>query len=119
MWNWHGRTGVGEACDPNANTRSAAVAQAAPCSSRILGIFAAIGGAVTYLAFTLLTGMETSLIGIPVGAGVGQAMYYASGKRGGLRFQALAVFLAFVAFGTDPQISLSTFGKTTANWSRG
>ena len=46
----------------------------------------------------MLTGMEASLIGIPVGLAVGQAMYYASGKRGGRWFQVLAVFLAFVAF---------------------
>jgi hypothetical protein len=50
-----------------------------------------------YSAFALLTGMEMSLIGIPVGLAVGQAMYHASGKRGGRRFQVLAVFLAYVA----------------------
>ena len=42
--------------------------------------------------------MEASLIGIPIGLAVGQAMYYASGKRGGRGFQFLAVLLAFMAF---------------------
>lgn len=51
-----------------------------------------------YSAFTLLTGLEMSLIGIPIGLAVGQAMFLASGKRGGRWFQVLAVFLAFLAF---------------------
>jgi hypothetical protein len=51
-----------------------------------------------YSAVTLLTGMEESLIGIPVGLAIGQAMYYASGKRGGRRFQILAIVLAYIAF---------------------
>jgi hypothetical protein len=62
------------------------------------GSLAAVGGAIIYSAFALVTGMETSLIGIPVGLAVGQAMYFASRKRGGRRFQVLAVFLAFAAF---------------------
>ncbi|MBI2685528.1 MAG: hypothetical protein HYX27_04365 [Acidobacteria bacterium] len=67
---------------------------------RVLGwcVLAAIGGAIIYFAFTMLTGMETSLVGIPAGLAVGQTMFYASGKRGGRRYQVLAVFLAFVAF---------------------
>jgi hypothetical protein len=59
---------------------------------------AAIGGALVYSAFTIFTGMEASLIGAPVGLGVGHIMYQASSKRGGRWFQVLAVFLAFLAF---------------------
>ncbi len=60
--------------------------------------FVAAGGWLLYFVFTLLTGLETSLIGIPAGLVVGHAMFYASGKRGGRGFQASAVFLAFLAF---------------------
>lgn len=59
---------------------------------------AAIGGAIVYSLFTILTNMEASLIGIPIGLAVGQVMYYASGNRGGRGFQFLAVLLAFMAF---------------------
>lgn len=67
---------------------------------RILGwsALAAVGGAAIYALFSNLTGMEPSLFGIPVGLGIGQSMYYASGKQGGRRFQILAVILAFAAF---------------------
>src|SRR4051794_34048244 len=54
-------------------------------------IAAMIGGAMLYWAFAVFTGLETSLAGIPVGLAVGQAMRFASGKRGGRRFQILAV----------------------------
>ncbi len=67
---------------------------------RILGwsAIATVGGAAIYALFLTLTGMEPSLFGIPVGLGIGQGMYYASGNRGGRRFQILAVILAFAAF---------------------
>jgi hypothetical protein len=67
---------------------------------RVLGwsIFAVAGGASAYRAFAVVTGMEVSLIGIPVGLAVGLAIYYASRKRGGRWFQTLAVVLAYVAF---------------------
>jgi hypothetical protein len=64
----------------------------------IWSALALIGGAVVYSVFTVLTGMEASVIGIPVGLAVGQTTYYASGKRGGRWFQVLAVLLAFLAF---------------------
>ena len=59
---------------------------------------AAVGGAVVYSAFTLLTGLEEALIGIPVGLAIGQATYYVSNKHGGRWFQVLAVVLAYLAF---------------------
>ena len=59
---------------------------------------AVFGGAFIYLAFTILTGIEASFIGIPVGLAIGQTMFYASGKRGGRWFQALSVVFAFAAF---------------------
>ena len=59
---------------------------------------ATIGGVVVYYAFNLITGLEVALIGIPVGLAIGNASYHASGKRGGRRFQVLAVVLAYLAF---------------------
>ena len=67
---------------------------------RVLGwsALAVFGGAIIYWVFNLLTGMEMSLIGVPVGLAIGQATLYASRKRGGRWFQVLAAVLAFVAF---------------------
>ena len=67
------------------------------CISTVVvwSILAATGGTIIYWALAALTGIEASLIGIPVGLVVGQAMYYASGKRGGRSYQVLAVLLAF------------------------
>ena len=63
-----------------------------------LSLLAAFGGTVLYSAFTMLTGLEASLLGIPVGLAMGQAVYYISERHGGWRYQMLAVALAFVAF---------------------
>jgi hypothetical protein len=51
-----------------------------------------------YSVFTVMTGLEASLIGIPVGLVIGHITYRGSGKRGGRWFQVLSVLLAFVAF---------------------
>lgn len=59
---------------------------------------ALVGGVLSFSAFTILTGMEESLIGIPVGLAIGQIMFYASGRRGGRWFQILAVALTYLAF---------------------
>src|ERR1051326_472164 len=69
-------------------------------SVRVLGwsILAVFGGAIVYSLFSMLTGMESSLIGIPVGLAVGQTMYYASSKHGGRWFQVLAVLMTLLAF---------------------
>ena len=57
-----------------------------------------MAGFVIYWGFAILTGWEVSLAGIPAGLAVGQAMHYASEKRGGRMYQVLAVTLAFAAF---------------------
>ncbi len=64
----------------------------------VWSVLAAGGGAILYAAFGILTGLEASLVGIPVGLAVGQAVYYASQKRGGRWFQVLALVLAYLAF---------------------
>lgn len=58
----------------------------------------ALGGALLYGLFQGLTGLEPSLAGVAVGLAVGNAVFVASGRRGGRRFQLLAAFLAFLAF---------------------
>ena len=61
-------------------------------------VAAVLGGAVTYSLFARLSGFEASLIGVPVGIVVGQFVHRASGKRGGRRYQLLAILLAYLAF---------------------
>ncbi|MGA2237193.1 MAG: hypothetical protein ABSG23_17165 [Terriglobales bacterium] len=78
--------------------------QQAPSSKRsvyrVLGwsVLGAVVGAIIYWAFSALTHAEASLIGIPAGIAVGQCVYYASGGRGGRRYQKLAILIAFAAF---------------------
>ena len=80
-------------------------------------LIAVVGGAIVYAAFSKLTGLDESLIGIPVGLLVGQCMFIASLRMGGHRFQILAVFLAFLAFDltyAPGMAEISFKGGTTA-----
>jgi hypothetical protein len=60
------------------------------------GLAAAIAGSAVYAAVRL-TGYEFSLIAIGVGYIVGRAVRWGSGGRGGVRFQATAMILTYVA----------------------
>ena len=67
---------------------------------RVFGwsLLAAVGGAALYGVFGALTGLSVSLFGIPAGLAIGLAARQASGRQGTPGFQALAVFLAYLAF---------------------
>jgi uncharacterized membrane protein len=64
-----------------------------------LGLVGAVVGAVIYFAVTALTGFEFSLISILVGFLVGKGVNVGSKRRGGWRYQVLAVVLTYFALG--------------------
>jgi hypothetical protein len=61
------------------------------------GLVAAILGSALYYAIAALTGYELGLIAIVVGFGVGSAVRWGSGGRGGKGYQALAIALTYLA----------------------
>jgi hypothetical protein len=61
------------------------------------GLAAAIGGAALYYAISALTGYEFGLIAIVVGFAVGRAVQWGSDRRGGWKYQTLAMVLTYVA----------------------
>jgi hypothetical protein len=61
------------------------------------GLGAAILGSALYYAIAALTGYELGLIAIVVGFGVGSAVRWGSGGRGGKGYQALAIALTYLA----------------------
>ena len=61
------------------------------------GLGAAILGALVYYGVVALTGYEIGLIAIAVGYGVGTAVRWGSGGRGGRGYQILAVALTYLA----------------------
>jgi len=61
------------------------------------GLGAAILGSLLYYAIAALTGYELGLIAIVVGFGVGSAVRWGSGGRGGRGYQALAIALTYLA----------------------
>jgi hypothetical protein len=61
------------------------------------GLGAAILGSGLYYAISALTGYELGLIAIVVGFGVGSAVRWGSGGRGGKGYQALAIALTYLA----------------------
>ncbi|QEH32265.1 hypothetical protein OJF2_07340 [Aquisphaera giovannonii] len=63
------------------------------------GLVAAVMGSVLYYAIIAITGMNIGLVAIVVGALIGGAVRAASGNRGGLGYQALAVSLTYLAIG--------------------
>ncbi|HEY6005303.1 MAG TPA: hypothetical protein VIV57_20650, partial [Anaeromyxobacter sp.] len=62
-----------------------------------LGLVAAAAGSALYYAIAVLTGYEIGLISIVVGLLVGVAVRKGSRARGGWRYQALAMFLTYLA----------------------
>ncbi len=62
-----------------------------------LGALGALGGAAIYLGVAYFTGYEVGLIAILVGFIVGKAVFVGSGKRGGRRYQVLAMVLTYFA----------------------
>jgi len=61
------------------------------------GVAAAIGGSILYYAILAITGYEFGLIAIVVGYGVGRAVNWGSGGRGGKFYQAVAIVLTYLA----------------------
>lgn len=61
----------------------------------------AIGCALLYLAFTMITGYEFALLTIFIGYGVGRAVRWGSNGRGGWAYQTLAIALTYLAIVTS------------------
>ena len=62
-----------------------------------LGLLAAAAGAGLYYAVAAATGSEYAIVAIVVGLLVGSAVRKGSNRRGGWRYQALAMFLTYSA----------------------
>jgi len=65
----------------------------------LLGLGAAIAGAIIYYAVVAITHFEIGLVAILIGYMVGWAVRKGAGGRGGRRFQVLAVALTYTAVG--------------------
>lgn len=65
----------------------------------LLGLVAAILGAILYYAVIAITNFEIGLVAIAIGYMVGWAVRKATGGRGGRRFQVLALVLTYWAVG--------------------
>jgi hypothetical protein len=65
------------------------------------GTGTAIGCALLYLAFTMITGYEFALLTIFIGYGVGRAVRWGSNGRGGWAYQTLAIVLTYLAIVTS------------------
>ena len=65
----------------------------------VFGSVAAIAGAVLYYAIIRITGCNIGLVAVVVGFMVGGAVRKGTGNRGGLFYQFLALFLAYMAIG--------------------
>jgi hypothetical protein len=63
----------------------------------LAGFGAAVAGSVLYYAVREITGLEIGLISILVGWGVGRSVHWGSRGKGGGLYQALAVFLTYMA----------------------
>jgi len=63
----------------------------------LAGLLAAIAGAILWWGVRELTGYEVGLVSIAIGIGVGRAVRWGSGNRGGRAYQLLAVFLTYAA----------------------
>jgi hypothetical protein len=63
----------------------------------LAGLGAAVAGSILYYAVREATGYEIGLIAILVGWGVGKSVHWGSGGKGGGLYQALAVFLTYMA----------------------
>jgi hypothetical protein len=63
----------------------------------LLGLGAAIAGAIVYFAVAAITGFEIGLVAIVIGFMVGWSMRKATGGMGGRRYQVLAVAFTYLA----------------------
>jgi hypothetical protein len=82
------------------------------------GLAAAIAGALCYYAFRELTGIDFGLVAVLVGFMVGKAVFVGGERRGGRRYQVLAVVLTYFAMAsTYLPIALSELreGRTVAS----
>lgn len=61
------------------------------------GLGAAIAGAILWWGVREITDMEIGLVSIAIGFGVGKAVRWGTGNRGGRAYQFLAVFLTYAA----------------------
>jgi hypothetical protein len=69
----------------------------APLIALAAGLGGGVVGALLYYTVVALTGYEIGLIAIVVGLGVGRAVRWGSGGRGGRMYQVMAVAITYVA----------------------
>jgi hypothetical protein len=71
------------------------------CRAGIYGTIAAAIGSGIYYAVLAMTGYQIGLISILVGVMVGHAVHNGSGRRGGWRYQLLAIFLTYASIASS------------------
>jgi hypothetical protein len=71
------------------------------------GLGAAIAGAVFYYGFQVITGINLGLVAVLVGFMVGKAVFAGTDRRGGRRYQVLAMVLTYFAIAATylPQVA--------------
>jgi hypothetical protein len=84
----------GQQVAPDAVSRAARFGRAA-----LFGVAAMLVGAAVWYAVAKLANLEVGLIALLLGYLVGRAVFVGSGRRGGLRYQLLAVFLTYLGIG--------------------
>lgn len=84
----------GQQATPDVMSRAARFSRAA-----LYGAGATVVGALIWYAVARLLNLEIGLIAILLGYLVGRAVFLGSGKRGGRRYQILAVFLTYLGIG--------------------
>ncbi len=84
----------GQQVAPDVVSRAARFTRAA-----VFGLAAMLLGAGVWYAVAKLANLEVGLIAILLGFLVGRAVFIGSGRRGGLRYQLLAVFLTYLGIG--------------------
>lgn len=84
----------GQQVAPDAVSRAARFTRAV-----LLGVGAMLLGAGVWYAVAKLANLEVGLIALLLGFLVGRAVFIGSGRRGGLRYQLLAVFLTYLGIG--------------------
>jgi hypothetical protein len=110
---WDGKV-ICAACQPRLAANVASPTTGSVVRAIGLGLAAAIAGTALYYALTAVTGRDLAWAMIPVGFGIGKAVRFGSGGRGGRRYQWLAACLTYATIAsTYVPFVTSGFGDRT------
>ena len=110
---WDGKV-ICAACKPRVAESVAPARTGGISRAFAVGVAAAIAGTALYFALTAVTGRDLAWALIPVGFGIGKAVRFGSGGRGGRRYQWLAACLTYATIAsTYVPFVTSGFGDRT------